>query len=99
MKYKRILANIIDHIVVSLITNVIVCIVIGNIIYKTKLGLGVMSFLIMIARFYPSISSEYLLFWTIVAINKGNVKFVGELNPYISNINYNNGRNYNIIYC
>lgn len=69
MKYKRILANIIDHIVVSLIIIIKVCIVIGNIIDKTKSGLGAMSFLIMIACFCPSISSGYLLFWTRVAIN------------------------------
>ena len=83
MKYKRLIANIIDHIAVSLITVIVVSFVIGTIIDDTKSGLGAIPFLIMIACFCPSISSGYLLFWTIFAISEGNINFIGELNPYI----------------
>lgn len=60
MKYKRLIANIIDHIIVSLITGIIVCIIVGSIIDNTQGGVGAIPFFIMIACFLPSCTSEYL---------------------------------------
>lgn len=85
MKYERLVANIIDHISVSFITVIIVCIIIGNIIGDTQGGgAGAIPFLIMIACFFPSCTSGYLLFWIIIAIFEDNLSNVGELGPYIS---------------
>ena len=84
MKYKRLIANIIDHILVSFITVIIVCIIIGNIIGNTQGGgAGAIPFLIMIACFLPSCTSGYLLFWIIVAILEDNISHIGGIAPYI----------------
>lgn len=40
MKYKRLIANIIDHISVSIITGIIVSIIVGSFIDNSELGLG-----------------------------------------------------------
>lgn len=84
MKYKRLIANIIDHILVSLITVIIVCLMIGSIIDNTQGGLGAIPFLVMIACFFPSCTSGYLLFWIIVAAFEDNLSYIGEIGPYIS---------------
>ena len=83
MKYKRLIANIIDHILVSFITVIIVCFIIGGIIDNTQGGEGAIPFLIMIACFLPSCTSGYLLFWIIVAILEDNISHIGGIAPYI----------------
>ena len=83
MKYKRLIANIIDHILVSFITVIIVCFIIGGIIDNTQVGEGAIPFLIMIECFLPSCTSGYLLFWIIVAILEDNISHIGGIAPYI----------------
>ena len=84
MKYKRLIANIIDHISVSIITGIIVSIIVGSFIDNSELGLGATPFLIMIACFFSSCTSGYLLFWIIIAVLQGNIRYIGEIGPYIS---------------
>lgn len=84
MKYKRLIANIIDNILVSLITVIPVCLIIGSVIDNTQGGIGSIPFLVMIASFLPTCTSGYLLFWIIIAIFEGNLSHIGEIGPYIS---------------
>lgn len=84
MKYKRLIANIIDHIIVSLITGIIVCIIVGSIIDNTQGGVGAIPFFIIIACFLPSCTSGYLSFWIIIAAFEDNLSHIGEISPYIS---------------
>lgn len=84
MKYKRLIANMIDHILVSLITVIIVSFIVGSIIDNTQGGIGAIPFLIIIACFLPSCTSGYLLFWIMIATFQENLSNIDEISPYIS---------------
>lgn len=62
MKYKRLIANIIDHISVSIITGIIVSIIVGSFIDNSELGLGATPFLIMIACFFQVVQADIYYF-------------------------------------
>lgn len=84
MKYKRLIANMIDHILVSLSTVIIVCLIVGSIIDNTQGGIGALPFLIIIACLFPICTSGYLLFWIIIATFEDNLRHIGGISPYIS---------------
>lgn len=86
MKYKRLIASIIDHISVSFIAAIIVSFIIANFVDGTQAETGAIPFLIMMTCFFPSCTSGYLLYWIIIAIFENNFSHMGEIFPYIATI-------------
>lgn len=86
MKTKRMMAYFIDHLILSIISNIIVSFLVFLSINPNDTGIGVIPFLVIIACVAPAFTSAYLLFWSIVGIFEGNIAYMYELNPYILTI-------------